>query len=446
MPRENRKQLTKENREVVEAGIREGASCRLIAKRLGVAPSTVTREVRANRTVREVRSRTGKLSTRCASYRDCDRVGTACGGCSTAFTRCRDCRTRDCTASCPGYERRMCALTERWPWTCPEACPKRRSCGFPKCSYRAEEADAAHRGRLSSSRSGISLSPAELAGLDAAVAALVRQGHSFEAVAAELGDELPVSVRTLYRYQEAGALSTANIELPRKVRCRPRKRKRPDPGRPRVDRTGREYSDFEALPIEDRCRVVQMDSVEGYEWNERDILSAHLVARGFQLYVGKRHADPAATVGAPARIEISLGSREAFEAALGIILADRGVEFDDFGRMERSVLEPGRRRCRVFYCDPLATNQKSQCERNHEQLRRILPKGRSDLDRLSQADVAECCSHVNSYPLRRLGGRCPLDCVGDLLPAAALEALGIERLEPARVVLRPSLMPHAVKR
>ena len=35
----------------------------------------------------------------------------------------------------------------------------------------------------------------------------------------------------------------------------------------------------------------------------------------------------------------------------------------------------GRARCRVFYCDPLHTNQKSQCERNHEYIRCVLPQG-----------------------------------------------------------------------
>lgn len=39
----------------------------------------------------------------------------------------------------------------------------------------------------------------------------------------------------------------------------------------------------------------------------------------------------------------------------------------------------------------MRSNHKSQAERNHEQLRCILPKGRSDFDRLSAWDVAVCC-------------------------------------------------------
>ena len=47
------KHITKETRERIEAGIAAGDSARSIARDVGVSPSTVTREVRNNRTVRE---------------------------------------------------------------------------------------------------------------------------------------------------------------------------------------------------------------------------------------------------------------------------------------------------------------------------------------------------------------------------------------------------------
>ena len=48
---------------------------------------------------------------------------------------------------------------------------------------------------------------------------------SFEAIWATHADELPVGVRTLYHYQEAGILGTADIELPRKVRMKKRRKR-----------------------------------------------------------------------------------------------------------------------------------------------------------------------------------------------------------------------------
>ncbi len=445
MPERKRSHLTYEDRVQIEEGIREGRSARGIARRVSASPSTVTREVRANRAVRERKRRAGaNVAVRCARYGSCERRGSACASCPTPLAECRHCRARQCVDSCPGFERKMCPATESWPYVCPAGCPKRAHCGYPTCSYDARSAHDAYRERLSSSRSGISLTEEELAAMDALVTPLVRQGQSFEAIWATHGDELPVGARTAYNYQAAGALSCADIELPRKVRVRPRRRAGDGSARDRVDRSGATYDDFLALPLAEQARAVEADSVCGLRSNSSDVLSLMPVATGLQLYLLKRHGDPAATVAALDAVERAVGSCDAFRAALGLILADRGVEFDDRAGMERSCLEPGRRRCRVYYCDPMESNQKSRCERNHEQLRRILPKGRSDFDRLSEADVALACSHVNSYPLARLGGRCPLELAAPLFPAGALEGLGVRRVEPDLVTLRPSLLPHAV--
>lgn len=439
-----RKHMDKDSRVVIEEGVYGGESCRSIAKAAGVSPSTVTREVRNNRTIKERPRRGGaKLAVRCVRYRACAHVGKACAGCRTSYIRCKDCRTHSCIDSCPDFELKMCPATEAWPYVCPRRCPKSPHCSFPRVRYRAEEAQASYEGRLTSSREGIDLTDEQLAFVNGVVAPLVRQGHSFEAICAA-HPELGVCVRTLYNYQAAEILETSDVELPRKARVRPRKRKR-ERGRPRIDRSGREYADFLALGDDERARAVQGDSVEGRATNRHDVLSLHFVARKFQLYLRKRHADAAATVACFDAIERAMGSRARFKAAFGILLLDRGVEFDDFDGIERSCLGPGERRCRVFYCDPQESNQKSQCERNHEQLRRILPKGRTDMDLLSGPDVALCCCHVNSYPLDSLGGISPIDNLGALVPPEALEALGVVRLDPADVVLRPSLMPHAVE-
>lgn len=93
----------------------------------------------------------------------------------------------------------------------------------------------------------------------------------------------------------------------------------------------------------------------------------------------------------------------------------------------------------------MESNQKSQTERNHEQLRRILPKGRSDFDALSAWDVAVCCSHVNPCPIDRLGGKCAIGASAGLVPASLLEYLGVGRVPAGEVCLLPRLMAHAVE-
>lgn len=67
------------------------------------------------------------------------------------------------------------------------------------------------------------MSDEQLLSLDKIVTPLVKQGHSFEAICFT-HEEVGVCARTLYNYQDKGLLSTANIELPRKVRLKPRKK------------------------------------------------------------------------------------------------------------------------------------------------------------------------------------------------------------------------------
>lgn len=125
MPQSKGKHLTKSNREVIEDGVYAGDSSRSIARKLDVSASTITREVKANRTIKEKKSQKDtKLSIRCLHYRDCQESGSACAKCSTSLTTCKSCRTRSCIESCKDYERRMCPQTESWPYVCPKECKR----------------------------------------------------------------------------------------------------------------------------------------------------------------------------------------------------------------------------------------------------------------------------------------------------------------------------------
>jgi transposase, IS30 family len=446
-----RKHMDKDSRVIIEEGIRRGDSARKIAREAGVSPSTVTREVKANRTLKEKKRAPGaNLSVRCARRKECPRVGTACAGCSSRAVRCRDCRTRSCIDACPDFELLMCPVTERWPYVCPEGCRKRQTCSYPRSRYRAEEAQAAHDARLASSREGIDLTADELERLNAVVAPLVGQGWSFEAICTELGDGLGVCLRSLYNYQADGILDISSVELPRKARLRPRKRKR-DQGRPRIDRSGHENTRTSCRCPSPRrgpasCSETRWSGMQSECARHPD--ACIIVARHFQLYLRKRHADA---------FSHGRGASTASRGRDGLVRGLRGrirhpaprqghrSSTTSRGHRAQHAWSPEERRCRVFWCDPQESNQKSEAERNHEQLRRIFPKGHVDMDALTDADVALACSHVNSYPLASIGG-CPFGELGSLLPEGALGRLGIVRIPAERVVLRPALVPHAYLR
>ena len=79
-----------------------------------------------------------------------------------------------------------------------------------------------------------------------------------------------------------------------------------------------------------------------------------------------------------------------------------------------------------------------------EELRRILPEGKTDFDAHTGRDMAACMSHVNSYLRGSMGWASPMDLASALFPKGLLDAYGIERIEPREVNLTPSLVPHAV--
>lgn len=438
--------LDYDDRCVIEEGIEAGLSASAIARRLEVSPSTVTREVKANRHGRPSRAKAVRPARKCANYDGCRRFRDVCGSCSQEGRRgaCRLCGLASCPDLCPDFAPRVCALLDRWPYLCRCDKARRARCDLPKFRYDARKAQESSDGRLVHSRTGISISEEELASMLDAVAPLIRNGLSPEAVWLGLGDRLPVGVRTFYSWMESGVVDVPAIHLPRKVRCRPRRKRRG--GAPGRALEGRGYAEFCALPLAEQARAAEMDSVAGRAGSSARILSVHFVASSFQFYLRLPDATSRSVVGDLDMLERALGSPEAFGAAMGVLLTDRGSEFSDPLAIERSCLEPGKRRCRVFYCDPLAPGQKGACERNHSELRRILPKGRSDFDALTCADLAVAASHANSYPRAALGGRCPVDAARALLPEGFVDLLGVVKVPLEEVVLRPSLLPHAVDR
>lgn len=429
MPRGKGRHMDIKDRIVIQKGLEDGKPLSAIAREIGVAASTVCREVKANRTM-DYRGK--RIWNPCSKKRGCT-VRNVCGGCELA--RCASCRRVRCWEACGQYEENRCDVIERAPYICGD-CHRFANCGFVRASYSAVEAQLSYEKRLVETREGISVTPAQLESLVELVRTRLRQGWSMEAIWAVHGDRLPVGARTMYKYVEAGLLGLANIDLPRKVRYKPRKAV--SGARP-VDRDGRSFSDFLDLPQKTRARAVQMDTVIGKRADFKCILTLHFPAIEFQIMVLLDDHDCGAVVGALDWIETILGTAE-FARLFGVILTDRGIEFCDFEAIERSCLSNARR-CRLFYCDPQRSGQKGSCEKNHVELRKILPKG-SSFEALTAFDVASVCTHVNNYPRKSLGGKTPFSQAAKLLPKGLLDELGIARLRADEVTLKPSLLPN----
>ncbi|MBQ9004716.1 MAG: IS30 family transposase, partial [Eggerthellaceae bacterium] len=107
---------------------------------------------------------------------------------------------------------------------------------------------------------------------------------------------------------------------------------------------------------------------------------------------------PGAVAAALGSLERSLGRRD-FKRIFGLVLTGNGVEFAATEMLE-GTLHGNEPRCKAHYCDVRASEQKGACEKNHVELRKILPKRRGiSFDDLSPRDLAAAYrSHSLTQP------------------------------------------------
>lgn len=431
--------LTEEERTFIRDMVYWGASANDTAKELGVSHTTVIREVKRNRIVKTPKPRKANPALYCKHYNNCGRKFEVCNKCSSPYTFCKKCRITPCYKYCFHYEPIMCEKTEKWPYVCPSMCEKRKSCRFPKCSYAPTFAQKAYNKRLIESREGINIEYEDLMGIVKFIKPYLKRGYSPYAVIEEFGDMLGITERTFYRYIELGVTDIAAIDLPRKVRYKKRKSKK-ILAKDKIDRTGRTYSDYLKLSKKDKESVFQLDTVEGLKTNSQRLLTMHNPKSKFQFISLLANGGPTQVVKLFDYYEKLLGSPEKFEKVFGILLADRGHEFDYIAEMERSCLNSSKKRCRVYFCDPQQPNQKGSAEKNHEHIRSVLPKGHSNFDLLTNYWASNLCCVINSYPRKSLNGNTPFSKIKNLVPKSFLDELGLYQYKPSQVDLTPNLL------
>ena len=428
-------------RQVIEIGINNQCSAGEIARKLGISTSTVTREVKNNRTDYFRENKHWNKSLRCQYFDNCTQKGNACRCCKSPYTYCKKCTSCNCYDSCKNFKLKYCSKCSKWPYVCRGDCPEKGRCPLPRPYYKAYEAQEHYFNRLVSSREGIDSNWEDIQKLKELVEPLIKKGQSFTAIARNHKDEISITERSLYNYYDKGVFSLNRLDMPISYRYKPRKRRIPIYKDHRINREGREYKDFLLLPEEDQAKTVQCDTVVGQIDNSQVILSMHFKSYVFQFYFLLDRKTPSQVVAVFNMLEKLLGSVDAFNNLFGILLVDRGVEFDWYDKMEQSCLDANRRRCKVFYCDAMNSNQKAECERNHRELRRVLPKKKNiNFDMLTKAQVSLICSNVNSYPRPSLHNAAPIDLIDTILPNDFLDELKIHKIDRDDVVLKPSLI------
>lgn len=420
--------LTLSDRIVIESSLRDGSSFKQIAQELGKDPSTISKEVRGHYKVVEK-----DTFNPCIHRRECKHYADLCNPCKFKWGKsCKQCT--GCFTHCPDFEEKHCIKLQKPPYVC-NGCKERNGCKLRRHLYDAKFAQTEYETVRSESRQGFATTPAELKRIDDVIAPLVKQGQSIHQICANNTDLIMLDERTIYNYIDAGLLSVGNLDLPRKVRYKARKKKKPL----RVDKQchlGRTYDDFlEYTAANPDIPVVEIDSVEGRKGGK---VLLTLFFRNCNLMLAYiRDANTARSV-----TEIFQGlyeslGRETFCRLFPIILTDRGSEFTDPVSLECD--EWGEVRTRVFYCDPQRPDQKGGAEVTHEFIRRILPKGTSFND-LTQDDISLMMSHINSYTRKKLNNRSAHQLFSFFYGENVLDVLNIRKVPANDINLTPRLL------
>jgi len=423
--------LTLDDRIAIQTALRERKTFKQIGDELGKHPSTIAKEVKRNSRLVEKEN-----SNYCLNRGYCRHKGDVCETCISKVKglECRRCKQQHCyKQDCPDFVRDDCIYLTRPPYVC-NGCSMRLKCKLPKYVYNGKLAQKEYETNLRESRQGIAISRTELQRIDSIISPLIRQGQSVHHICVTNADEIMLDEKTIYKYIDDGLLSVRNIDLPRKVRYRVRKKKKPF----RVDKKcyeGRTYEDFlKFMEEHPDLPVVEMDSVEGCKGGK--VLLTILFRNCKLMLAYLRDMNTARSVTEVfERLYEQLG-HEKFTELFPVILTDRGGEFTDPLSIEFN--KDNKRRTYVFYCDPQRSDQKGSIEVCHEFIRRALPKGKS-FDKLSQDDILKLMSHINSYKRKKLNNRSAQDLFSLLYGEDTLKKLGIFPVPSLEIVVTPDL-------
>lgn len=433
MPEKKRKRLKMVDRVMIEDLLREGRNLNYIAEKVGVTWAAIAYEVKTYRTSDTNRFKFNTDRNLCVRQGECQ-IEELCG--MKCKKRCAVCNSYNCNRTCAEFTSTgECPDLRKAPYVC-NNCNGRfgYGCNYLYVFYDARAAEDEARWKRITARRGIDITEEKLKEMVATIKPLLRKGQSLEHIWQTHSGEFPVSPRTFYRWINLGILDIINLELPKKVKYKQRKKKLAEPPF-RSTMVGKTYEDFLKLPVEEQLSVVEMDCVCGQARDEQVILTLYFRRYCFQLMIllaAKTQETVARTLD---HLQMICG-KETFTMHFKNILTDRGSEFLNASLLETGI--DGEKRCSVYYCDAMKSGQKGGCERNHAEIRKIIPKGTS-LDDFIPLEIAYVCSHVNSYIRPALGGVSPYSLASKVLPKALLDELGIEHVDPDDVILKPNL-------
>lgn len=329
-----------------------------------------------------------------------------------------------------------CYKTNKAPFVC-NGCPNKNQCRKNKYFYYAKDANDNYRATLVESRQGIDFENDEFRKMDKIIKEEVDKGHSFYMIVLD-HPEFDITERTLYYYQEKGYLSCKNIDLPRIVRYRKRKRtvsKNKNERKENECRINRTYQDFIKYKEANKITYyVEMDTVEGIKGHSV-LLTLNFVPFNFMLAYKLKTQTISEVTDKINELKKLLGY-ELFHKIFPIMLTDNGKEFKRPDLIEDNGKDVVK--TKVFYCDSRRSDQKGSIEVTHEYIRRFIEQG-VNLDKYSNEDILLMMNHINNTRREKLNGDTPFNLMKEKIGEENIKKLGFYFIHSQDIILKPSL-------
>jgi IS30 family transposase len=385
------KHLTLSERIDIESGLNNNHSIRQIAREIGKSPSTLVYEI----SNRKIKSKANRFNGSSSDY-NCERLSKPSSVCN--------------------------------------GCPSKIGCRKTKYYYKAKDSQADYKNLLVSSREGIDFECEDFITLNKIVKEDIEKGHSFYMIV-QNNKEINVTERTLYNYQENGYLDSKNIDLPRKVRYKKRKRTVSKTKKDRTIRIGRTYDDFKKYISDNSIsHFVQLDTVEGKKGGECLLTMAFINEDLLLSYKIKEQS-----VEEVRRVFTSIKKKigyDNFYRYFHPILTDNGSEFSDISHIEKN--GETTKETKVFFCDPRHSEQKGSLEVTHEYIRRYIPKG-TDISNYSDENIKDMIDNINSANREQHDGKSAYEILEKRIPKNILDKLGLTKINSKDVILNNRL-------
>lgn len=412
--------LTESHRIKIEHYLNENYSYRKIAELLNVNVSTISREVKRN--IRTYSISNHMVVVECIHKDNCERLKGSS-------------KSKMCSINCPDYELRKCDRfsTKNAKPVC-NSCPNNAKCKLARKKYIANVANNKYELRIIL-RPKIKITQEQFDFINKLFSEKMTKGQSISVIYQNHKDEIMVSENTVRNYLKRGLLKSNQLDM-----IRPRFTANKSVKRRVIKNVdllnGRTYEDYINYTKEKDILIVQLDTVVGKLVDNKKILTIHWPSFHFQIGILLEKLSPAFVNNALMELKNKLGL-ETYKILFQVILTDNGIEFSLLDEIE--IDENGELITKVFFCDPYKSSQKGSCERNHEFIRYVLPKGVS-FDNLNQKDVDLIFSHINSTPRNSLGFKTPFELFKTAFGIEVLKILNINEINKDDVHLKPELI------